>query len=111
MKARRVRVVFQLFHPDLRREELGIENDAELFFSRPVLRGRKGKLAIIDPFPRARHWRIEANMLEVGFFRSSSRAADSLNSIRSGGNFSSLSSGVTGIGATCAETVCGFGRL
>ena len=37
-------------------------------------------------------------MLERGFFRSSSRAAGSENSMESGGNFSSFSSGVMGIG-------------
>src|SRR5947209_3156129 len=46
-----------------------------------------------------------------GFFRSSNRAAGSLNLITSGGYCSSLSSLVTGIDWTDAETKCGFGRF
>src|SRR5437763_4560850 len=45
-----------------------------------------------------------------GFFKSSKRAAGSLNRTTSAGNCSSLSSFVTGIAAMVAETRCGFGR-
>src|SRR5689334_19473510 len=46
-----------------------------------------------------------------GFFKSSKRAAGSLNLITSGGYCSSLSSLVTGIDWIDAETRCGFGRF
>src|SRR5207249_5041160 len=45
-----------------------------------------------------------------GFFKSSRRAAGSLNRTISGGYFRSFSSFVTAIASTNAETRCGFGR-
>src|SRR5437899_3319942 len=57
-------VVFEFLHPDMRREEFGIEDDTELLVGRPILRRRERELRIADPFPGARDRWIEPDMNE-----------------------------------------------
>ena len=72
--------------------------------------GAKASLRSLVHFQVPGDRRLEPHMLERGVFQVL-QPRGRLARIRSesGGNFSSFSSGVTGIGATCAETMCGFG--
>src|ERR1700681_1008370 len=51
------------------REKISVEDDAKLLVRWPVLRGRKGEFAIVDPFPGARRRRIEPDLLQRGILQ------------------------------------------
>src|ERR1700674_1640900 len=66
---RRDRFIFELVHADMGREEIAIEDDAELAIGRPILRGGAGQFAIGGPLPGAGHRRIEPDMWHRGIFQ------------------------------------------
>src|ERR1700731_3333676 len=66
---RRDGFIFEFVHADMRREEVAIEDDAELAIGRPILRGAEGQLAIVGPFPGAGHRWIEPHMLHGGILQ------------------------------------------